>query len=334
MNRYRRKAPVRTVKGESRESARSKMKDNTTVTSNCPDIYIAVDTLAQLRTAAAYPAIARIYLNLSTITEAEEEEAFYLMQNWREKTMKEACCSDASGNEISGNEISDRKVPELYLNLPSVLRGHMKDRLSRRLEIYARSGAEGFLVHTWDQAAWLREALPQMKLQADTSLYTYNGQAAQTLAEAGISGTALPVELNVRELQERQQDKTLPAEMIGYGYLPVMVSAQCVHRTVSGCDARPGMLHLRDRKKKNFTVRNCCRYCFNVIYNSEPLFLLDCDKEWKPLGLQALRLQFTIENEREMRQILDGCLDDLTAGRQVENPLKNYTRGHFRRGVE
>ena len=75
--------------------------------------------------------------------------------------------------------------PAIYLNLPPVLRAHMKSRLEKRLDIYADFGVEGFLVHTWDQAAWLRQRLPQMRLQADASLYTYNGSAAETMAEAG-----------------------------------------------------------------------------------------------------------------------------------------------------
>ena len=220
------------------------------------------------------------------------------------------------------------------MNLPPVLRAHMRSRLEKRLDMYAVSGAEGFLVHTWDQAAWLRDRMPQMRLQADASLYTYNQSAAQTLAEAGLDGTTLPVELNARELSDRVKGEPLPSELIIYGYLPVMVSAQCVHRTVEGCDGKPGALQMADRLHKKFTVRNCCRYCFNVIYNTEPLSLLDQGRQWSDWGLESLRLQFTLESEKETRQLLDACLSDLVAGKLTENPLTSFTRGHFKRGVE
>ena len=224
--------------------------------------------------------------------------------------------------------------PAFYLNLPPVLRAHMKSHLDKRMEIYAASGAEGFLVHTWDQAAWLRKRMPQMRLQGDASLYTYNSSAVQTMADLGVDGTTLPVELNARELADRVKGEPLTSELIVYGYLPVMVSAQCVHRTVEGCDGKPGILQLTDRLHKRFTVRNCCRYCFNVIYNTEPLSLLDLGRQWNGWGLEALRLQFTLESEKETRQLLDACLADLQMGRSVDNPLTSFTRGHFKRGVE
>lgn len=277
-----------------------------------PAIHIGVDTLAQLRVVLDRSGVERIYVNLSTLTDQEEQEALTLLEKHKMK----------------------QNGPAIYLNLPPVLRAHMKMRLEKRLDMYADAGVEGFLVHTWDQAAWLRQRLPQMRLQADASLYTYNASAAKTMAELGIHGTTLPVELNARELSARIQGEPLPSELIVYGYLPVMVSAQCVHRTVEGCDGKPGILQMEDRLRKRFTVRNCCRYCFNVIYNTEPLSLLDMGRQWSDWGLEALRLQFTIESEKETRQLLDHCLADLTSGRVADNPLTSFTRGHFKRGVE
>ena len=113
-----------------------------------------------------------------------------------------------------------------------------------------------------------------------------------------------------------------------------MVSAQCVRRTVSGCSEQSGQIWLKDRKQKRFAVWNHCRFCYNTIYNSEPLFLADCRKEWEGLELSSLRLQFTVENEKETRRILDSCLDSLFLGRPAEGVPAHFTRGHFRRGVE
>ena len=276
-----------------------------------PEMYVSADTIPQLRTVLSFPFIRRIYLNLATISEEEEREAFRLLADWKQEEGAE-----------SGRS--------LYLNLPYVVRQETKRRLKERLEVYAEAGADGWLLHTWDQAAWLAKETPRMHRWADASLYTYNRPAAALLAENGISGAALPVELNGGELRERTKASPLPSELIVYGYLPVMVSAQCVRRTVSGCTGRPDLLWLRDRCQKRFAVRNACRFCLNMIYNSEPLYLLDCAEEWKTMDLKALRLQFTIENEKETRRILESCLTESLS----VNPLKSFTRGHFRRGVE
>ena len=68
-------------------------------------------------------------------------------------------------------------------------------------------------------------------------------------------------------------------ELIVYGYLPMMVSAQCVKKTMEGCTGRPEVLYLRDRKGKAFPVKNQCRFCFNTIYNESPLSLLGLSGE-------------------------------------------------------
>jgi len=309
LEQYRREVPVAV---ESLGEVTDQSVGEVSVKETLPAIRIAVDTLPQLQAVLEYPGIERIYLNLSTLTEKEEEEALTLLQAHRKND----------------------QGPAIYLNLPPVLRAHMKSRLDKRMERYAASGAEGFLVHTWDQAAWLRKTMPQMRLQADASFYTYNQDAAHTLADLGVDGTTLPVELNARELAERVEGEPLPSELIVYGYLPVMVSAQCVHRTVEGCDGKPGVLQMADRLNKRFTVRNCCRYCFNVIYNTELLCLVDLGRQWNGWGLEAVRLQFTLESEKETRRLLDACLADLQCGRATDNPLTSFTRGHFKRGVE
>ncbi len=279
-----------------------------------PRIHILVSTSRQLELLSKYPGIARVYLDVSTLSLSEEElllRRFHLAQAW-----------------------GGQAPPALYIALPPVLQGGMREKLAARLDFYEQSGVEGFLIHTWDQAAWLRERMPAARLQADSSLYAWNRQAVETLRELGLTGVTLPLELNGRELRGLAGDAALPSELTVYGYLPAMVSAQCVRRTLSGCGGQSEILYLQDRKRKRFAVRSHCRFCYNTIYNSDPLFLLDRRTEWALLGLQAIRLQFTIEEEYEMRVILEGCLADLAAGRPVENPLAHFTRGHFRRGVK
>lgn len=119
-----------------------------------------------------------------------------------------------------------------------------------------------------------------------------------------------------------------------YGYQPVMVTANCIRKTEGRCERREGYLYIRDRCQKQFAVRSCCRCCYNVIYNSAPLFLADQAEEIRRLAPRELRLDFTIETAKEMRQIMGLYADAFIRGREVKTPESEYTRGHFKRGVK
>ena len=47
-----------------------------------------------------------------------------------------------------------------------------------------------------------------------------------------------------------------------------------------------------------------CRDCYNVMYNSAPLFLADKAEEIRKLMPAQIRLDFTVENKEQVREIL------------------------------
>ena len=148
----------------------------------------------------------------------------------------------------------------------------------------------------------------------------------------GITRETLPLELNDRELKERG---ARGAELIAYGYLPLMTTAGCLHRTVERCDQKETVRMLIDRYKKEFPAVNYCRYCYNVIYNSEPLSLLNNKEEIERLAPEALRLCFTLESrKRNMRRILKDYADVFCGERAGRKPEYSYTKGHLKRGVQ
>ena len=69
--------------------------------------------------------------------------------------------------------------------------------------------------------------------------------------------------LNYNELREVGLESS---ELVVYGHVPMMVSAQCVTKTVSGCRKEKGILVMKDRYQKEFFVKNNCDYCYNF-YN-------------------------------------------------------------------
>ena len=114
----------------------------------------------------------------------------------------------------------------------------------------------------------------------------------------------------------------LPFELMIYGHLPMMVSANCIQRTSARCDHGNRILELRDRMGKDMPVRCYCTYCYNQIFNAEPLVLYDLPDEVRALQPQCLRYDFSVEPAAVVRQVLDGAVP------------RSMTRGHFRHGIE
>ena len=123
-------------------------------------------------------------------------------------------------------------------------------------------------------------------------------------------------------------------ELVVYGHLPMMVSAQCITKTVNGCKRQKGRLLFKDRLQKEFIVKNHCDYCYNIIYNTAPVVLVDQKDEVEDLKPKALRLHFTIESRIKMREILGLYEEVFLKGTIIDEPEIEFTRGHFKRGIK
>ena len=113
-----------------------------------------------------------------------------------------------------------------------------------------------------------------------------------------------------------------------------MITAGCIGKTMDQCDAKEGWLKIQDRYKKKFAVKKCCAYCYNVIYNSSPLYLADKAEEILSLGPGEVRLDFSMEGRDQMRRIILDYVRGIIRREEVQAPDMEYTRGHFKRGVK
>lgn len=180
-----------------------------------------------------------------------------------------------------------------------------------------------FLARNYEQLYWLRTEFPNVNIVADHNLYAYNDYANQTLLEHGVDITTIPLELNKQEILNRNN---FQSEMIVYGYYPLMVSAGCVHKNSIGCDHKPTITYIRDRYNIDFPIRNCCEDCYNIIYNSLPTLLIGKMDEVAKSGIRRFRLQFTLENAKETKEILKLF--------EAKSEVQGFTNGHYKRGVE
>lgn len=217
-----------------------------------------------------------------------------------------------------------------YLMMPRIFRTEARQYFLKNMDTLKRAGFDAAGVSSMEEPGFLREYLPDMKQYFNHGMYVFNRLAETAMKEYGADRITVPVELNAREIAEAG----IFGELIVYGYLPMMVSAQCIRRTAKGCTKQPELLYLKDRKGKAFPVRNQCRFCYNTIYNESPLSLMGMAKEVRKLSPEALRLEFTIESKRETEAVLEAFYSEYVEGRDGGTPSGNFTRGHFKRGVE
>ena len=122
--------------------------------------------------------------------------------------------------------------------------------------------------------------------------------------------------------------------MMIYGHLPLMVTAGCLHKTMGCCQKKQERWNLVDRYKKEFPVVNECRWCYNVIYNCEPLSLLKNRKEVEQLSPKSIRISFTVENSARICEVLKLYVETFFYHKEEKGLEGAFTKGHLKRGVE
>lgn len=268
-------------------------------------LYVYVEQREQLETALKCSSVVRIYVDCNIIRNA-----------WKNPELQDMVKRTKDAGK------------EFYFAMPYIFR---KETKSQYENFFADMQFDGVLIRNYESFAFVKEKAPDLQVVMDCNMYEFNREAKRFWKEQNVQGLTAPLELNYRELQELGiQD----CELIVYGYLQMMVSAQCVRKTTGACTKTPGYLQMTDRKNKEFTVKNCCDYCYNVIYNAEALSLLDQQEEIQTLSPKVLRLHFTIESEEETKKVLYCFEDVFVKHRETEKLAGTYTRGHFKRGIK
>lgn len=191
---------------------------------------------------------------------------------------------------------------------------------------------DGIMVRSLDEIAFIKEwGNENWQMVSDSNLYTYSNEAAEYFYRLGMIQDTIPVELNRKEILRRENSRS---EMIIYGRLPLMITAQCIHKNTLGCMHQHKVLNLKDRYSVHFPVKNFCSECYNVIYNSLPVCLFKEDVTVKKIAPAAVRLSFTTETEEETEQILTIYGDIYKNGGILGQMSMECTNGHFKRGVE
>lgn len=225
------------------------------------------------------------------------------------------------------------------LRLPQIWRDKAESYFDTCLKLIKEAGFDSYLFRNMESLLFFKEKglldaqAREVNFSLDHNLYICNDESFKMLTEmletAGcrqeLDAVTLPLELNQRELASL--DIPLTKELVVYGRTPMMVSAQCVRKTVRGCDKNMSVMNIKDRTGAVMPVKNCCRICLNTIYNHVPTVLYDMHREIAAVNPDYLRYDFTTESREEVKRILENL------NRKAYIP-KAFTRGHFKNSVE
>ena len=210
---------------------------------------------------------------------------------------------------------------KIYLKLPAIYRTHTSQFFQGIKEELNASALDGVVVRNYEALSFAHEELSEKEIIIDHSLYTYNDYAKEAFEKYRILRDTIPLEINQKEIRNRDNRNS---EIVVYGYYPLMTTAGCVHKNTKACDKKSQITYLKDRYNVLFPVKNYCKDCYNIIYNSVPVWLNVNETE---TGIKNYRLDFTIESGREVLNVLH--LQNDGKGKAIL-----YTNGHYKRGVE
>ena len=215
------------------------------------------------------------------------------------------------------------------LRLPKVWRKEAEAFFAERKDEIREASFDCFLAPSPEGALWLlEEGLSENgeNLILDHSFYSFNPLTDEEISRLlGIDGFTVtwPLEMSSQEMKNmsRESSGKIRRELVIYGRVPMMISAQCFRRTELRCDRRMCTMKLKDRTGAYLPVKNNCTFCYNTVYNSVPTILPGAETESGEIQVDFRRMEFTTESGMEVKSILSGEMS------------KAFTRGHFHKGV-
>lgn len=236
-----------------------------------------------------------------------------------------------------------------YIVFPHIFRSATYQLFSQNKNVLSDDTINGYIVQNYEAYEFALKELNYLKLGKELitnyNLYVMNHHAVKFWKEMGVNKYTTPVELNYSELKELTG---IYEDMIVYGKIPLMVSAQCLIKTATGgsnknniktngtpcCGVGIEHIELVDRYQKSFQVKRHCRDCYNTIYNCQSLSLLHNSDEVRKLRPGNIRLNFTFESAKETEQVIQAFVQTYLYDNLQKDEIKDFTRGHFKRGVE
>jgi putative protease len=218
---------------------------------------------------------------------------------------------------------------EVYLSFPYILRNHNKNKIAKAIESLGSDYFDGILARSLDGYSYARRFKKPIIL--DQNIYSYSKYTVDYLSSFNlVEGLTVPYELSEYEMSDRARSGS---ELLLYGYVPAMITANCIHNTYNKCIKNTKLLYIRDKMGFNFSVLNRCAFCENLIFNSAPICLINKPTEFKE-NFGSYRISFLNENIDEIENILSLYEANILKSNVKAKELSQFTKQHFKKGVE
>lgn len=224
--------------------------------------------------------------------------------------------------------LTDEKGHPSFIRLPMIFRSELASKFEEYFlsekGLNILSHLRGFLIRNLEGLAFVKNLEEKIQkkflLISDTNLHVFNSEAASCLAEMGFSSYTMSLEHSLEEALDTRNNLSAQIEftMVAYGREELMITAQCQWKNKGKCvkelssakERLPDILYLEQKRKgKNgksavFPVAKNCESCHNFIFMEEPLNYLRKKSELSLLIPDRLRIDFTFESEKEIREVL------------------------------
>jgi len=295
--------------------------DQETTHNDCNALRVSALFAFQAKEALKKEYVSRIYLSADAVV-SEKENVSELFALICERKQKDASFS-------------------FYLSLPAVIRSYTKNWLEKLDQIIHTydSCVDGICAASLSGIAACKKYGWNKELALSAGTYVWNREALKEYKSiADFKSYGAPLECNRANLASLPHEQM---EMMVYGRIPMMISANCIRKTEGICkvehnetilsknpDKRSMDTALTDRYQAQFPVLINCMHCMNTIYNSVPLSLHNYLDEIKKQKMQALLLSFTDEEPKQILALLDGFA-------QIKDmPDIEFTTGHYKKGAQ
>lgn len=227
-------------------------------------------------------------------------------------------------------EVSKNKELNIYLKVPNIIKSEFNNVINiiEKVKEYIKGIVTvnvGIISNYQDE----------MIIIGDYKLNIINSEALK-FYQNEIDIPTLSLELNRKEIKNMLKGNKGNVQGIIYGKTELMISEYCPigstfgeKSSCSDCNlaCTRDEFTLIDRMNEKFRVMTDI-FCRSYILNPHPLNLIEEKDDLKNLGVNSFRVEFRDESSNEVKKVLR-----MIRGEEKVN-TNNYTKGHYRRGIE
>ena len=241
-----------------------------------------------------------------------------------------------------GMSLAMKYNKKVIYSAPRIIRNKEYNHLAKA----NNAGVESVQVGNYGSIDYFKDK----KLNIDYYLNAFNSETINYYKEIGADTLCISQELNINEIKETIKYTDINIESVVYGYTPLMITEYCPmgvivrdckkDKRVAKC--KESIDALRNSKGDEFRVSQDI-FCRSTIYNSNVTCMLDNLYELHEIGINVLRLDFTLEDKETVKEVIEAYQEVLsndyklaTKATKLYNKLdeKGTTAGHYYKGVE